>query len=656
MPAPQSRKSLSPFPVASTRKRKKHSRSRSGCLTCRRRRRKCDGHHPTCQECQARGVECAWGLKVSFHASRSLQLSLEHTAALFDLDKQRQEAQSDGSGPDQQPLVIIDDTEEVIRSFCKEDGGSSIADESDGDTPQHSFQEHDESTSTVIENDASSHEAFFRTENEEARNENASLGSLDSDAVGQDRAFHHLHLIPPDLATTPLIPAHWMADLPYAPFSLGQAISRGVSPQPEPRFPVSQSIKVHLMSAYIRETATWCETTDSEMHFSAKSIHQMMDSKPFVAAAMSLASRQLDVIQGCTRHITLELYQYAIRLLLGHDPAEADSCILATCTILCVYEMMASSVSEWRRHLKGCAGLLRMRKWNGNSKGIVKTCFWAFARIDVWAAFLMNQTTLIPTDSWVDQDSLFLVAEKGDPDDYCNLAILIFAKIINVLNGEDSAGVTSVTGPKAKVQALWDELQRWRCWRPQSVKPLLRVGESDKGPFPTIVFALYASVCGNTFYHAGSILLLQSGLVTPNPTLDMADVLSPVWHARELGGISTSNPSHANWVNHLQPLYIAGRAFAGSPKQPLAIQPGHGSCWSRHLRQTDHGSTESERFEASTYSVVDTAEGWNSPTEPEDFAAEKIALLKHLAKIERETGWKTTERAKDLRILWDLEN
>ena len=142
---------------------------------------------------------------------------------------------------------------------------------------------------------------------------------------------------------------------------------------------------------------------------------------------------------------------------------------------------------------------------------------------DVWAAFLMNQTTLIPTDSWVDQDSLFLVAEKGDPDDYCNLAILIFAKIINVLNGEDSGGVTSITGPKA--QALWEELQRWRCWRPQSVKPLLRVSASDKGPFPTIVFSLYASVCGNTFYHAGSILLLQSGLVTPNPTMDVADVV-----------------------------------------------------------------------------------------------------------------------------------
>ncbi|EXA31513.1 hypothetical protein FOVG_17214 [Fusarium oxysporum f. sp. pisi HDV247] len=363
-------------------------------------------------------------------------------------------------------------------------------------------------------------------------------------------------------------------------------------------------------------------------------------------------------MQGFPRHITLELYQYTIRLLLGHDPAEADSSILATCTILCVYEMMASSVSEWRRHLKGCAGLLRMRKWNGNSEGIVKACFWAFARIDVWAAFFLNQTTLIPTDSWVDEESLVLVAEKGDTDDYCNLAILIFAKIINVLNEEDGAGVTSLAEPREKAQASWEELQRWRRWRPRSVKPLLRVDKSEKNPFPTIVFALSASICGNTFYHAGSILLLQSGLVRPDPSLD----LSPVWHARELGGISTSNPSHANWVNHLQPLYIAGRVFGGSSKQPLAIQPGHRSCSvhvsqrPRHLRQTDPGSTGSERFGASTSSVVDRVEDWNSPSESEDFAAEKIALLKHLAKIERETGWKTSERAKDLRMLWGLEN
>lgn len=36
----------------------------------------------------------------------------------------------------------------------------------------------------------------------------------------------------------------------------------------------------------------------------------------------------------------------------------------------------------------------------------------------------------------------------------------------------------------------------------------------------------------------------------------------------------------------------------------------------------------------------------------DEFCREKIVLLKHLAKIERETGWKTSDRAAELRSLW----
>lgn len=137
-----------------------------------------------------------------------------------------------------------------------------------------------------------------------------------------------------------------------APFSLGQAISRGASPIPEPPLPVSHRTQVHLITAFIGETARWCETTDTAMHFSTTSIYELMESKPFVAAAMALASRQLDTVQNKPRHMTLELYQHTISLLLGQDPAHADSSILATCTLLCVYEMMASSVADCRRHLR----------------------------------------------------------------------------------------------------------------------------------------------------------------------------------------------------------------------------------------------------------------------------------------------------------------
>lgn len=77
----------------------------------------------------------------------------------------------------------------------------------------------------------------------------------------------------------------------------------------------------------------------------------------------------------------------------------------------------------------------------------------------------------------------------------------------------------------------------------------------------------------------------------------------------------------ANWVNHLQPLYIAGQVFGNSlgGQESAASPTGDGEFF-----------------------------------ENEEHASEKIALLKHLAKIERETGWKTSARASELRNLWGI--
>lgn len=236
-----------------------------------------------------------------------------------------------------------------MSSFYVYGGESSLGDESDGGLPRQPLQEQGEDSPTVIVDD-------------EPLNADTTLDNLERNAITtsvQPKEFEPFtplplvpHFSPPPNTRAPQLPQTLFSDLPVAPFSLGQAISRGTSPEPEPRFPVSQATKINLMTAYIKETATWCETTDSEMHFSARSVHEMMNSKPFVAAAMSLASRQLDAVQGCRRPVTLELYQYTIHLLLGQNPTKADSSILATCTILCAYEMMASSVPEWRRHLR----------------------------------------------------------------------------------------------------------------------------------------------------------------------------------------------------------------------------------------------------------------------------------------------------------------
>lgn len=52
---------------------------------------------------------------------------------------------------------------------------------------------------------------------------------------------------------------------------------------------------------------------------------------------------------------------------------------------------------------------------------------------------------------------------------------------------------------------------------------------------------------------------------------------------------------------------------------------------------------------------IETGSGHSTSMIGDKFAAEKIALLKHLAVIEQETGWKTSERAARLRHLWGFE-
>lgn len=113
----------------------------------------------------------------------------------------------------------------------------------------------------------------------------------------------------------------------------------------------------------------------------------------------------------------------------------------------------------------------------------------------MWAAFILNQTTLIPTDSWVEEDSLAVVASRGNTDDYCNFAILIFARIINLLNANTDSSSAEL---REEAQASWEELQQWRRWRQQSAKPLMRVDAGSKNPFPTIVFASSASSKSST--------------------------------------------------------------------------------------------------------------------------------------------------------------
>ena len=137
-------------------------------------------------------------------------------------------------------------------------------------------------------------------------------------------------------------------------FILDRSVSCIAPSEIEAELPVSKAEQARLVRVYLQETGTWCEATDSGRHFTGSYVHKLMENKPFAAAAMALASRQLDALRHSQRQSTLSLYQHAVQSLLHYEPSQCGEATLATCILLSVYEMMASDVGEWRRHLKVC--------------------------------------------------------------------------------------------------------------------------------------------------------------------------------------------------------------------------------------------------------------------------------------------------------------
>jgi hypothetical protein len=148
-----------------------------------------------------------------------------------------------------------------------------------------------------------------------------------------------------------------------------------------PSWPIDDRKKAMLIISYLRETATWCETTDSMRQFSLQTTQDLLESQAYSAAAVAVASRQRDNTTGVASLETLELYDFARETICSLESWQNDHMVLAGALQLCVYCMMSMEVNEWRLHLRGCTGTFQEMGWNGSSDGLPAACFWAFARI-----------------------------------------------------------------------------------------------------------------------------------------------------------------------------------------------------------------------------------------------------------------------------------
>ncbi|KAI0970425.1 hypothetical protein F4678DRAFT_139169 [Xylaria arbuscula] len=355
-----------------------------------------------------------------------------------------------------------------------------------------------------------------------------------------------------------------------------------------------------LWKNWVDEIAPWLDKFDNDCHFGRTLPVMAKDHRHLRCSMLALSARQQEQKYPERRSsASLALYQEAVHQLIPQLQSRSTA-VVASCVVLCVLEMMSCSPNMWRRHLDGCASLMRSVGINGCSEGLEKTLFWCFARMDVCGGFISSQHTLIPVDSWSSENSLEnnvrLFRQTSCSGLYAGYSVFLCALVLDLFARNYEEAVFT-----RRWSEIFAYIEDWYAQRPPEMRSILELN-APKGdfsrPFPVILFSNAAAVSGNQLYHTAALLMIQG---RPLSAFLPSKHRSILWHARRICAISISNTQHSSWTNCIQPVWIAGKVMS-------------------------HPS-------------------------------EHQAILDIYARIEKETGWGAKWRADDLKSYWgDLDS
>ena len=216
-------------------------------------------------------------------------------------------------------------------------------------------------------------------------------------------------------------------------------------------------------------------------------------------------------------------------------------------------------------------------------------------RIDLCGALISDgtQSTLLRPSKWLapdcrEEDAAQAFQATRSPDMHANYAVYLCAKTCELVADRtqflELGAQNKCTGDvfHGRWLRLWDDLQEWVEDRPPELLP---VQTTQTKPFPQILFLHWAAISSNQLYHTACILLLN--LMPKSVKLRSAPVVSALWHARRICGISLANPHQGCLNNAIQPLWIAGRLFSHTSQHTIIIdiirkieaETGWGACW-----------------------------------------------------------------------------
>ncbi|PLB54779.1 hypothetical protein P170DRAFT_452432 [Aspergillus steynii IBT 23096] len=434
-------------------------RTRTGCLNCSRRRRKCDEAKPTCTGCKRRGEKCQWRMLGSFRDANLKVLGPEHPSM---------NQGAGGRGGRQSKFKILNVVPSASSSASRRrkhdvSGSASGSGQFHIDKrevnanasttgisyhPPQSFNPHSPSDTIQLDDTSTTNQPYLHSSPEYVVDELGALQALPHNpgpsftsasapepyqTIASPLFDHSVFSDPANFTNDVFLPGSayealhtalrnrqlWTArsDIPSrrsSPEVLGRGF-RGMTPSanemvdrdvrsgpgPGRYFELSSERENVLWQNYLNEICLWLDMFDNHRHF-ASTFPQMAKSAPHLRySILALSARQIERKQNeKSQSESLSLYQEAIHLLLPELESKSTP-VIASCVILCVLEMLSCNPKEWRRHLDGCAYLIQAAEINGFSGKEEQALFWCFARMDVCGGLISEEETIIPMTHWI---------------------------------------------------------------------------------------------------------------------------------------------------------------------------------------------------------------------------------------------------------------
>ncbi|KAJ9133450.1 Zn(II)2Cys6 transcription factor [Pleurostoma richardsiae] len=504
-------------------------RTKTGCLTCRRRHKKCDEQVPVCGCCRLANRSCVYGeqrppQEAARLTSRSsseahLHVQVQSSAATAPVAVGNAVDTHPVSDPNpHEHLVLADRTHphglgsaihlpaDELGAYPEPDHHLTPSSNPSGPIPSQGNQADGYPLAFTFSPDTHSVTSDLLTA---AGASTRWLDLLASDAAQADTSF--------SLAPTPSrersISPHegQYAHAPIGgewPYAATVASTTAAATQQHPWQEAEDIVLLDheniLFRRFAEHAASWLDVLDSQKHFSTYAIRLALRNMGLMKAILALSarhaavsqtiiqgSRQLPPTTSASAHAQAIQYYYEtlhyLQTALQHRSYTLSEEILATAIIISTYEMLDESASNWQRHLKGVFWIQRSQDVNGCSGGLRQAVWWAWLLQDIWAAFREKRRCFSfwsPTKDYADLTAHELAAR----------GVYLLSQAVNYAA---VARVYSVSGdPEARNQIMraGDELlaalDAWKRYAGPSFKPLptpkIDLVDGKESPFQSI--------------------------------------------------------------------------------------------------------------------------------------------------------------------------